>query len=73
MLYNIVTLDDSVVSSGTFNLVMTNRSNKHIKVTKGHTIGMLKTCEDQICTIHRFVTFEQWPVKEKRSNLNFKR
>ena len=29
----IVTLDDSVVSSGTFNTVMTNRSNKHIKVT----------------------------------------
>ena len=39
----IVTLDDSVVSSGTFNTVMTNRSNKCIKVTKGHTMGMLKT------------------------------
>ena len=45
----IVTLDDSVVSSGTFNIVMTNKSNKPIKVTKGHTMGMLKTCEeDQI-------------------------
>ena len=41
----IVTLDDSVVSSGTFNIVMTNKSNKHIKVTKGHTRGMLKTCK----------------------------
>ena len=70
----IVTLDDSVVSSGTFNIVMTNRSNKHIKVTKGHIMDMLKTCEeDQICTIHRVVTFEQGPVKKRRSNLNFKR
>ena len=65
----IVTLDDSVVSSGTFNIVMTIKSNKHIKVTKGHTMGMLKTCEeDQICTIHRVVTFEQKPVKEKEVN-----
>ena len=55
----IVILDDIVVSSGTFNIVMTNKSNKHGKVTKGHTMGMLKTCqEDQICTIHRVVTFE---------------
>ena len=62
----IVTLDDSVVTLGTFNMVMTNRSNKHIKVTKPHTMGMLKTCdEDQICTIHRVPTFEQKPVKEK--------
>ena len=30
----IVTLDDSVVSSGTFNIVMTNRSNKNIKSLK---------------------------------------
>ena len=61
-----VTLDDSVVSSGTFNNVMTNRFNKHIKITKDHTMGMLKTCaEDQICTIHRVVTFEQRPVQEK--------
>ena len=29
-------------------------------------MGMLKTCEeDQICTIHKVVTFEQKPVKEK--------
>ena len=62
----IVTLDDSVVSSGTFNIVITNRSNKHIKFIKCHTMGMLKTCEeDQICTIHRVFTFEQKPVKEK--------
>ena len=42
----IVTLYDRVVSSGTFNIVMANKSNKHIKVTKGHAMGMLKTCEE---------------------------
>ena len=53
---------------------MTNRSNKHIKATKGHTMGMLKTCEeDQICTIHRVVTFEQKPVKEKEVNSEFQK
>ena len=68
---SIVTLDDSVMSSGTFNIVLTNKSNKHIKVTKGHTMGMLKTCEeDKICTIHRAVTFEQKPVKEKEVDFN---
>ena len=53
---------------------MTNKSNKHIKVTKGHTMGMLKICEeDQICTIHRVVTFEQKPVKEKVVNSEFQK
>ena len=65
---DIATLDGSVVSSSTFNIVMIKKSNKHINVTIGHTMGMLKTCEeDQICTIHKVVTFEQ------RSILNFKR
>ena len=37
---------------------MTN-SNQHVKVTKNQTLGMLKSCDlDQICTIHRLVTFE---------------
>ena len=70
----IVTLDDSIVRSGTFNTVMTYRSNKHIKVTKGHTIGMLKTCgEDQSCTVNRVVTFEQKPVKEKEVKSEFQK
>ena len=65
----IITPDDSVVSSGTFNIVMTNKSNKYIRVTKGHTMGMLKTCEeDQICTIHKVVTIERKPVKEEEVN-----
>ena len=38
---------------------MTNNSNQHVKVTKNQTLGMLKSCDqDQICTIHRLVTFE---------------
>ena len=70
----IVTLDDSVVSSGTFNIVMTNRFNKYIKVATGPTMGMLKTCEgDQICTIHKVVTFEQKPVKEKEVKSEFQK
>ena len=69
-----VTLDDSVVSSDTFNIVMTNRSNKCIKVTKGHITGMSKTCEeDQICTIHRVVTFEQKSVIEKEVKSEFQK
>ena len=72
---SIVTLDDSVVSSGTFNIVITNRSNRHIKVTKGHTMGMMKTCEeDQICTIQqRVVNFEQRPVSEKEVKSEFQK
>ena len=70
----IITLDDSVVSSGTFNIFMTNRSNKHIKVTKSHAMGMLKTCEeDLICTTHRVVTFEQKPVKGKEVKSEFQK
>ena len=38
---------------------MTNNSNQHVKVTKNQTLGMLKSCDqDQICSIHRLVTFE---------------
>ena len=37
-------------------------------------MDMLKTCEeDQICTIHRVVTFEQKPVKEKEVNSEFQK
>ena len=51
---------------------MTNRSNKHVKVTKNHTMDTLKTFEeDQICTIHRVATFEQKPVKKKEIKSEF--
>ena len=55
----LVTLDEHAVSSGSFNIVMTNNSNQHVKVTKNQTLGTLKSCDsDQICTKHRLVTFE---------------
>ena len=55
----LVTLDEHAASSGSFNIVMTNNSNQHVKVTKNQTLGMLKSCDsDQICTIHRLVTFQ---------------
>ena len=38
---------------------MTNNSSRFVKITKNQTLGMLKSCDsDQICTIHRIVTFE---------------
>ena len=38
---------------------MTNKSNRYVKVTKNQTLGMLQSSDsDQICTIHRIVTFE---------------
>ena len=53
-----LTLDDTIIKTGIFTNVMTNRSNKHIKVSNGQTIGMLRTCEeDQIRTIHKIATF----------------
>ena len=41
--YNgLVTLDDTTVKTGIFNIVMTNRTNKHIRVNKGQTVGILR-------------------------------
>ena len=58
--YNgLVTFDKHTASAGSFDIVMTNNSNQHVKVTKNQTLGMLKSCDqDQICTIHKLVTFE---------------
>ena len=54
----LVKLYGTIVKTGIFNIVMTNRSNRHIKINKGQTIGMLRTCEEeQICTIHKMPTF----------------
>ena len=58
---------------------MTNNSSQHVKVAKNQTLGMLKSCDsDQICTIHRLVTFEPkslegegmelWSYKELTNN-----
>ena len=42
----LVTVDDTIASSGVFNIVMTNKSNRHIKIVSGQTMGMLHSCED---------------------------
>ena len=36
----LVTVDDNIVSSGVFNIVMTNTSNKHIKIHNNQTMEM---------------------------------
>ena len=60
----LVTVDDNIVSSGVFNIVMTNRSNGHIKIHSNQTMGMLHSCEDsQICTIHEIMMIDRNPRK----------
>ena len=57
-------MDDTITSSGVFNIVMTNRSNRHIKIHSNQTMGMLHACEDsQICTVHKIVMFDRNPRK----------
>ena len=59
----LVTLNEHTASSGSFHIVITNNSNQYVKATKNQTLGMLKSCDsDQICTIHRIVTFEPKPL-----------
>ena len=56
----LVTVDESTMSLGFFNIVMTNTSYRHIKIHSNQTMGMLHSCEDsQIFTIHEIVTFEK--------------
>ena len=57
-------MDDNIVSSSVFNIVMMNKSNRHIKIHSNQTMGMLHSCEDsQICTIHENVMFDRNPRK----------
>ena len=59
-----MTVDDDTVRSGVFNIIMTNESNRHIKIHSSQTLGMHHSCEDsQICTIHKIVTFDRNPRK----------
>ena len=60
----IVTIDDEIVQSGIFNVVITNTCMKHIKVNNNQTLDMLRTCQDEkICTIHKIFTYDKVPVK----------
>ena len=62
----LVTLDEHTASSGSFDIVMTNNSNRYVKVNKNQTLGMLQSYDsDQICTIHRIVTFEPRPLERE--------
>ena len=60
----LVTVHDNIIRSGVFNTVMTNKSNRHIKIHSNQTMGMLHSCEDsQIYTIHKIVMFDKSPRK----------
>ena len=62
----LATLDEHTASSGSFDIIMTNNSNRYVKVTKNQTLGMFQSCDsDQICTIHRIVTFEPKPFERE--------
>ena len=53
-------MDNEVVSSGIFKIVMTNTSYKTVKIRKHTNMGLLKSCvNEQICTIHEIITFEK--------------
>ena len=67
----LVTVDDTITSSGVFNIVMTNKSNRHIKIHSDQTMGMLHSCEDsQICTIHEIVSFDRNPGEGRSDTSN---
>ena len=52
------------VQSGIFNVVIENKSMKHIKVKNNQTMSILRTCQDdKICTIHKVVTIDKVPVE----------
>ena len=58
----LVTMDDNMVSSVVFNIFMTNKSNRHIKIHSNQTMGMHCSCEgSQICTLHEVVMLDQNP------------
>ena len=64
----LVTVDDAIAQPGVFNIVMTNKSNKHIKIHSGKAMGMLCSCKDsKICKIHLIVSFARNP-KEGRDD-----
>ena len=48
----LVTVDDNIVSCGVFNIVMTNKSNRHIKIHSNHTMGCF--------VLVRTVRFAHW-------------
>ena len=51
---------------GSFNVIMTNNSTRHTMIHAHETIGMLKLIDNnQVCTIHKIVTFHDPPLDDK--------
>ena len=71
MYEGLVTMDDNIVSSGVFNIAMTNKSSRHIKIHSNQTIGKLHSCEDsEICTLHEIVMLNQNPREGRDGKYN---
>ena len=50
----VVTTEDQMTRSGSFNIIMTNNSARHTMIHAHETIGMLKSIDNtQVCTIHK--------------------
>ena len=55
-----IVMDDEVKNSGILHIAMTNQPDRHVKITRNASMGLLKSCvEDEVCTIHRVVTFHK--------------
>ena len=62
-----VLMDNDVITSGVFEIAMTNTSWKTVKIRRNTNMGLLKSCiEEEICTIHEIITLEK-PKGEKKS------
>ena len=62
----IVVIDQEVKSSGIFHIVMTNKSQKTIKINKNSGLGLLKSCDQEnISTIHTIASFEELKGEDK--------
>ena len=56
----VVVIDHDVKASGTFNIYMTHKTHKTIKINRNTPLGLLKTCnQENISTIHTIATFEE--------------
>ena len=62
----IVVIDQEVKSSGIFHIVMTNKSQKTIKINKNSGLGLLKSCDQEnISTIHTIASSEELKGEDK--------
>ena len=62
----IVVIDQEVKTSGIFHIVMTNKSQKTIKINKNSGLGLLKSCDQEnISTIHTIASFEELKGEDK--------